>query len=92
MAGGAKSDEQFLAVNAGDAVMDRQAGAVRLPCPAGFTATAVAGEDSIAVSVEVAARMGLRSVAPAAESGDSGDRLPAHAKQDFLPGFRKPAA
>ena len=44
------------------------------------------------MSIEVAAGVGLGPVAFQAESGDRRDGLAAGAKQNFLPGLRKPAA
>ena len=92
VAGGAERNQKFFAMNAGQPVMDGQAETVRLPCPTALTAVAIAGEDSIAVAVKVAPGMGVGPIAPQAESGDRGDCFAAGAKEDFLPGLRKPAA
>ena len=92
VASGAKRNEQLFLMNAGESVMDRQAGAVRLSCPTAFAAAPVAREDGLAVPIEVMPGVSVSPVALFAKAGDRGHRLTTLAKQNFLPGLHKPAA
>ena len=96
MAGGAERDKKFFPMIAREPVMDGQTRALRLPCPIAFSTTpaaaAVAGEDGVAVAGEVAARMHLGAIAFQAEAGDRRLCFATGAKENCLPGPRKPAA
>jgi hypothetical protein len=79
--GRTERDQPFRVVDAGAAVVNVKP---RLPCPADLAAPPVAVENRISVTGKRSARVGVGPVADAAEASDSGDSLPAGAKQRCL--------